>query len=114
MCDSWTPSSLQIWLETWLEIILAKDFWMILVCLELKYEFKCFGASALGFCQTEKWVSVKITMQEVEEQELSLGHTWVPFTPSAGTKSIPYTTRGTHNPCQPQPCLSKIDSKPEV
>lgn len=88
----------QIWLGTWLEIILAKDFWTILTCLELKYnEFERFGASALGFCQTEKWVSMKITMQPGGGTgAASLGQTWVAFRPNAGTKSTPCTSRGRH------------------
>lgn len=41
----------------------------------------------------------------------SLGQTWVPFRPNAGTNS---TSRCRPNPCQPQPCLSKMDSKSKV
>lgn len=94
----------------------GQRFWMIFACFELKYnEFKCFGASALGFCQTEKWVSMKVTVQQGGGTgAASLGQTWVPFRPNAGTKSIPCTSRSRHNPCQPQPCLSEIDSKSEV
>lgn len=47
---------------------------MLLACVELKYnEFKCFGASALGFLQTEKWVSMKVIIRQGGDTEAA---TW--------------------------------------
>ena len=50
---------------------------MLLARVKLKYnEFKCFEASALGFFQTEKWVSMKIILQQGGDTEAAtLGQT---------------------------------------
>lgn len=63
----------------------GQRFWTIFACLELKYnELKCFGASALGFCQTEKWVSVKITMvQELPHWDRPGSHSDPMLAPTA-------------------------------
>lgn len=62
---------------------------MLLACAEPTYnEFKCFGASALGFLQTEKWVSMKIIIQQGGDAEAATWDwIWDPSRPGAGTTS---------------------------
>jgi len=62
---------------------------MLLTCVELKYdEFKCCGASTLGFFQTQQWVRMKIIIQQGGDTEAAtLYQTWDPSRPSAGTNS---------------------------
>lgn len=46
---------------------------MILSRVELKYnEFKCFGASALGYFQTGKCVSMKIVIKQAGDEAATL------------------------------------------